>query len=197
MQLLAHALLVAGVATAVMIGWEMVAPPRDSQTTVQAMTPVQPTPRPRPSFATVVKPFGASVRVAPSLDALGLHNVPCGTALQVVNVDRGWIKVRVDAGVGWISAGRVALGSGPAAVDCSGKRFLDPTADAWAFAPAGCLSLKTRPSPDADELACVGNSHIFSIVDGPFDPGTGEDWFKVTSNTTGTGWVVAESLYPL
>jgi hypothetical protein len=34
------------------------------------------------------------------------------------------------------------------------------------------------------------------IVDGPFDPGTGEDWFEVYSASTGTGWALAEYLYP-
>ena len=45
-------------------------------------------------------------------------------------------------------------------------------------------------------LDCVYNGHSYAIVDGPFDPGTGEDWIKVTSPTTGTGWALAENLYP-
>ena len=43
----------------------------------------------------------------------------------------------------------------------------------------------------------MANGHDYTVIDGPFDPGTGEDWFKVTSLTTGPGWALAEYLYPI
>jgi hypothetical protein len=57
--------------------------------------------------------------------------------------------------------------------------------------------LRSRPSREAAVLDCVYNGHTYMIVDGPFEPGTGEDWIKVTSPTTGTGWALADHLFPV
>jgi hypothetical protein len=193
-QHLAHALIVASFATVILVGRTMTEPPR--------VPDAQPTPAPTVTrapaiYATVVKSFGASLRVAPSQEAASLFNVACGAVMQALLIERGWVKVRTDVGMGWIGASRVAVANGPAAADCSGHRFLYPTGAAWTLVRSGCLGLRVRPSDDANEIACVGNGHIFSTVDGPFDTGTDGDWFKVSSPTTGTGWVPAETLYPL
>jgi hypothetical protein len=196
MQLLAHALIVASVATAILIARSAVEVHTAPSPPIAAPAPaVATTPAPA-IYATVVKPFGASIRVAPSLEAAGLYNVSCGAVLPALAIERGWVKVQTEVGVGWIGASRVAVGNGPAATGCSSHRFLYPTADARASVSSGCLRLQPRPSLDDADLACVGNGHVFSVVDGPVDPGTGEDWFKVSSPTTGTGWVPAEHLYP-
>ena len=146
--------------------------------------------------ATVVKPFGASIRVAPSADAPAMFNAPCGSNWPVVAVESGWVKVKTDAGNGWIGGGRVSMLSSAQAVDCSNRRFIYATAEVWTLVPSGCLDVRSRPSREAASLACVSNGHIFTVVDGPFDPGTGEDWFRVTSSSTGTGWTLADNLYP-
>jgi hypothetical protein len=194
MQHLTQALIVASFATVILVGRTMIEPPRVAEP--------QPTPAPTVTrapaiYATVVKPFGAAIRVAPSQEAASLFNVACGEVMQALLIERGWVKVRTEVGVGWIGASRVAVANGPASVDCSGHRFLYPPGAAWTLVHSGCLGLRVRPSEDADEIACVGNGHIFSMVDGPFDPGSGGDWFRVSSPTTGTGWVPAETLYPL
>jgi hypothetical protein len=193
-QHVAHALIVAGFATAILVGRSMIEPPRAPEA---SPTPAPTVTRAPAIYATVVKRFGAAIRVAPSQEAATLLNVACGAVMQALLIERGWVKVRTDAGDGWIGASRLAVANGPASVDCSGHRFLYPTGDAWTLVRSGCQGLRVRPSDDADEIACVGNGHIFSMVDGPFDPGTGGDWFKVSSPTTGTGWVPAETLYPL
>jgi hypothetical protein len=127
--------------------------------------------------ATVVKSFGASIRVAPSADAPVMFNAPCGTSWPVVSVERGWVKVKTDAGNGWIGGGRVSIVGGAQPADCSEKRFISTTAEVWTLVPSGCLDLRGRPSREAASIACVGNGHLFTVVDGPFDPGSGEDWF--------------------
>ena len=60
----------------------------------------------------------------------------------------------------------------------------------------GCLVLRSRPDTDAPGLACVEDSHRYAVLDGPFDPGSGDDWFRVSSPETGSGWAPAEHLYP-
>jgi hypothetical protein len=202
MQRLLYALLVTVFAAAMLtIARADAAPPdtADRAASMRASSSVQAEPSPQPAvrFATVVKPFGASIRVAPSLDAARLSNAACGALLPVSTVRSGWVKVRTPAGDGWIGVGRVTVSDAPISVDCAARRFLDQAADARTFVPGACAALQARPSHDAVALDCVENGHRFTVVDGPFDPGTGEDWFKVTSPPTGTGWLLAEHLYPV
>ena len=58
------------------------------------------------------------------------------------------------------------------------------------------MSLRDEPARDAAIDACVQNGYQYQIINGPFDPGTGEDWFVVYSQGTGSGWALAEYLYP-
>jgi hypothetical protein len=148
-------------------------------------------------FARVVKPFGASVRALPSSETAVLFNTRCGDTWPVLAVERGWVKVRTEAGAGWIGGSRVVVSSSPPAVDCSEARFIAPTGYASTFVPTGCLSLRSRPAADAPMLDCVNNGHVYAVLDGPFDPGSGDDWFRVSSPGTGTGWALAKHLYPI
>ena len=47
-------------------------------------------------------------------------------------------------------------------------------------------SLRATPSREGAIRACVKNDHQYLVTDGPYDPGSGEDWFKVTSPSTGS-----------
>jgi len=195
MQLAIHAFVLASIASIVLVGKTLTEPVGPAP--VHELVPVATASAPAPSYATVVKPFGASVRVAPSWEAVGLYNAACGMSVPVAAVDGGWVKIHSEGKVGWIAASRVVLGTEPIAVDCADQPFLHASTEASTFSPTGCLSLRSRPSPEAAELACVGNGHVYAVVDGPFDPGAGGDWFRVSSPTTGTGWVQANYLHPL
>jgi hypothetical protein len=194
MQLAIHALMLATIAAAVMVGKSLVVPADPAP--VQEPEPAAIVSTPTPAYATVAKPFGASVRVAPSWEAAGLYNAACGMTMPVASAEGGWVKIHTEGKVGWVAASRVVLGDGPAPVDCADQHRLFASAEASTFSPNGCLSLRSRPSPEAAELACVGNGHVYAMVDGPFDPGAGGDWFRVSSPTTGTGWVPADHLHP-
>ena len=146
--------------------------------------------------ASVVKANGAALRVAPSSEAAPLGISDCGDIWPVLAVDGGWVKVKTFGGVAWIGGARVSVGSEGTQPACSDARPFLIGGSATTFVSAGCLSLRTRPSREANVLDCVNNGHVYSVVDGPFDPGTGEDWIKVTSANTGTGWALAEHLYP-
>jgi hypothetical protein len=182
-----HAIIVATVAAAVLISRAHAEAPWQPETNARGLT----------LYATVFKEFGAAIRVAPAADAPAMFNTTCGGIWPVIVVEGGWVKIRTEVGAGWIGGGRVVVSTLPRSVDCSGERFLYPTAEAWTYSPVGCLSLQSRPTDEASTISCVGNGHVYSVVDGPFDPGTGQDWFKVTSPTTGTGWAPAEHLFPL
>ena len=147
-------------------------------------------------YATVIRPFGATVRVLPATDATALFNAPCGTVLPVLSVDRGWVKVDTASGAGWIGGSRVHVSSTPPAVDCSEARSIVPTGTAETIVSDGCLDLRIRPADDAPSVSCVENGHLYAVIDGPFDPGSGDDWFRVSSPGTGSGWALAEHLYP-
>lgn len=42
---------------------------------------------------------------------------------------------------------------------------------------------------------CVRNFHDYTVINGPIEV-AGEDWFGVTSRSTGSGWVLAMYLLP-
>lgn len=146
-------------------------------------------------YARVMKPYGAAIRVAPSSDATIMFHKPCGDLWPVLAQQGGWVRIQTDAGAGWVGGARVAVGSPPPWADCSNARFLFTTGYVTTFVPTGCLSLRDQPSRQAAILACVPNGHVYLVTDGPFDPGTGEDWFEVYSPSTGSGWALADHLY--
>lgn len=146
--------------------------------------------------ATVIKPNGAALRVAPSSEAAPLGISDCGDIWPVLAVDSGWVKIKTFGGVAWIGGAQVSVAGQDAQPVCSDARPFLIGGSATTFVSTGCMSLRTRPSREANLLDCVNNGHVYSIVDGPFDPGTDEDWIKVTSPSTGTGWALAEHLYP-
>lgn len=210
MRQLRHALVVAvsaAVVLVVVVRAESLAHPRGespsqaravapqavpAESTLQAAAGLQ-----RPVlYARVTKRFGASIRTVPSSEAAIVFNTRCGDVWPVLKVERGWVKVRTETGTGWIGGSRVVVSSTSPTVDCSEARFVFPTGHASTSVPTGCLSLRSRPAADAPILSCVGNGHVYAVLDGPFDPGSGGDWFRVTSPGTGSGWALAEHLYP-
>lgn len=149
----------------------------------------------RQMYATVVRDYGAAIRVAPSSDAPIMFNTGCGDIWPVLTTSGGWVKISTDVGSGWIGGSRVVVSTSPASVECVDARFIAPTQYVKTYVASGCLSLRATASPEAAILACVKNEHRYLVVDGPYDPGTGEEWFKVTSSSTGSGWVLADHLY--
>jgi len=155
------------------------------------VTAVRATPQAR-----IIKPFGAAFRAAPSSDSAVLASLACGAVLRVIGFEDGWVQVLYDDKPGWVGGGRVAVGTPPAPADCDGGYPFWVGQYVGTFVETGCLSLRAAPSRDAQMLACVGSGHEYEIVDGPFDPGTGEDWYAVYSRSTGSGWVLARYLIP-
>lgn len=90
----------------------------------------------------------------------------------------------------------MAVGSPPPSADCSGGLSLSVGQPVRTYVPSGCLSLRATPSRSAAMLTCVENGWGYQIVNGPVDPGTGEDWFEVYNSRTGSGWVLADHLLP-
>ena len=146
-------------------------------------------------YATVVREYGAAIRVGPSSDSPIMFSTGCGDIWPVLEAAGGWVKVSTDAGSGWIGGGRVVVSIATAFADCSVARFIYPTSYVTTYVETGCLSLRATPSREGAIRACVKNDHQYLVVDGPYDPGAGEDWFKVTSPSTGSGWVLAEHIY--
>jgi hypothetical protein len=144
--------------------------------------------------ARVVKPFGAAVRSAPSGDASVLFVAACNERFPLLDIRQGWYQV---SGGGWIGGGRLVAGADPPFADCGGGFTFQIGQPVGTSVATGCLSLRTEPSREAAILHCVANGHRYEVVNGPLDPGTGEDWFVVRSPSTGRGWVLAEHLYPL
>jgi hypothetical protein len=147
-------------------------------------------------YATVDRRFGAAIRVAPSSDADKLENAACGESWPVLATNGGWVEVDTEVGIGWVGGARVQISSSPLTIDCSDSRVFPVDGPATTYVASGCLSLRSRPSSDAPILACVDNGHVYTVIDGPVDPGSGDDWIRVSSRSTGSGWVLAEHLYP-
>ena len=147
--------------------------------------------------ARVIKPFGAALRTDPSSDAPVIESLQCGDILPVIGFENGRVQVLDGDTEGWVGGGRVSVGTPPAQTTaCHTSRALYVGEDVVTDVDSGCLSLRATPSREARMLGCVKNNHVYGIVDGPIDPGTGKDWFQVYSASTGAGWSTAEYLYP-
>jgi len=144
----------------------------------------------------VTKPYGAAIRTAPSSNADVLITAACNDAFEVLEMRGGWYLVEYPGVArGWIGAGRVSALSGgyPPVVECGrGVTFQVGNIVAPSVA-RGCLSLRRAPSRQAHIDACVGNDARYVIYNGPFDPGTGEDWYYLVSPYNG-GWALADYL---
>ena len=182
---LLHALMAATIALAVLV----------SPARAQMLGLAQESQQRAGLYATVVRDYGAAVRVGPSSDAPIVFNTACDEVWPVLATQGGWVHVRTSSGSGWIGGARVVVSSSPAFEDCSEARFLFPTGYVTTCVPTGCLRLRAAPSREAAIQACVSNGHRCLVVDGPFDPGTGEDWFRVSSPSTGAGRVLADHIY--
>ena len=146
-------------------------------------------------FARVTKPFGASVRVAAVVR--GGDHVQHALRRRLAGAERSSAAgsrsgprpgPAGSAAAGWSSAARRRP------VDCSEARVhlpdglrLDVRAD----------RLPEPPQPTRRRRADPGlrrQRTRYAVLDGPFDPGSGDDWFRVTSPSTGSGWALAEHL---
>lgn len=159
--------------------------------------------QPTTGYARVIRPYGAAVRVAPDGDAANLYNAACNETFPIVGRSGDWYEVypgqsQLGAATGWVGGGRVRTGAYayPSSVDCGGAPTFYAGQYVGTYVESGCLSLRAAPSRRAEILSCVDNHHLYQVDNGPFDPGTGEDWFQVGSRATGTGWVLARHLYP-
>jgi hypothetical protein len=153
-----------------------------------------------PSAVTVIKRFGAALRVAPSSDARVKTMLGCGAYLHVIGGNAGWYKVRyVDAvtplETGWVGKARVGDKNTPLTAICANAITFNIGQRVYTKVASGCLSLRVTPSRSAVYHYCVANYHEYVIVNGPIGVGA-DDWFEVTSGSTGTGWGLAQYLRP-
>ena len=147
-------------------------------------------------FARIAKPYGAALHSSPATNAEIAGSRPCGDVLPVLGESGGWVKVWTGATEAWVGGSRVTVGAPPPPADCDGGRFMEVGESVTTYVPTGCLSLREEPSRNAAIDACVQNGYQYQIINGPVDPGTGEDWFGVYSQVTGSGWTLAEYLFP-
>ncbi len=153
-----------------------------------------------PSAVTVIRRYGAALRVAPSSDARVKTMLGCGAYLQVIGGNAGWYLVRyVDAvtplETGWVGKARVGDKNTPLTVICANAVKFNIGQHVYTKVASGCLSLRVIASRSALYHYCVANYHDYVIVNGPVGVGA-DDWFQVTSRSTGTGWALAQYLRP-
>ncbi len=156
-----------------------------------------------PAKLVVFERFGAAMHTAPSSDASVVSTAPCGVALRVLGVSSGWYRVSFDGGragfsrtyTGWIGGSRVADIAAPPTYDCTDSYIFQPNQHGYSYVQSGCLSLRTYASRQAPYHYCVKNFHDYTAINGPISVGS-DDWFEVTSPSTGSGWVIAAYLLP-
>lgn len=150
-----------------------------------------------PEAVVVIKQYGAALHIAPASDADSLETASCGEVFPVIDAVQGWYEVVYDANgdTAWVGGARVGDANNPPIFDCTDATTFQPGDTVGTAVVNGCLSLRYSPSRDAGYDYCVGNGHLYTILNGPVDV-NGEDWFDVTSASTGEGWVLAQYLYP-
>lgn len=153
-----------------------------------------------PASLVVIRRFGAALRSSPSSDARVLAMLGCGASMQVVGANAGWYYVAYTDAVtlttrGWVGAARVADANNPPAYSCNGAITFRIGEHVYTKVRSGCLSLRVTPSRSAVYTHCVANYHEYAILNGPLGVGA-DDWFKVFSPSTGSGWALAQYLFP-
>ena len=153
-----------------------------------------------PSAVTVIKRFGAALRVAPRSSARVSKMLSCGAYLQVLGAQGGWYYVSYLDDVtptthGWVGAARVGDPNTPLTPICFNAVTFLIGHHVYTKVASGCLSLRVSPSRSAPYNHCVSNYHDYVIINGPIGVGN-DDWFQVTSRSTGTGWALAQYLRP-
>jgi hypothetical protein len=148
-----------------------------------------------PQKLIIYKRFGAALRKSPSSNARIVRVLPCGQDLAVVKANQGWYYVDVGPYEGWVGGARVADENNPPAYDCTDAYTFQMHQRAYSYVRTGCLSLRVTPSRNAVYHYCVANYHNYVVTNGPIEV-AGEDWFQVTSPSTGAGWSLAVYLLP-
>jgi hypothetical protein len=149
----------------------------------------------QPSAVVVVKQYGAALRVAPSSEADIVVTASCGETLSVVSARDGWYEVYTRAQYLWVGGARVADVARPPAFSCREAVTFQVFDTVETFVVTGCLSLRAFASRTAPFEYCVTNGHRYTILNGPIEV-AGEDWFEVWSAETGSGWVLAQFIFP-
>jgi Bacterial SH3 domain len=147
------------------------------------------------SSVVVTMPFGAALRYSPSSDADVYYTAACGDTFRVVDSSNGWYEVNAGGTFVWVGGARVANAASPGRYSCAGGRTFQIGDGVITRVQSGCLSLRYTPSRSAGYDSCVENGHYYVIQNGPLEV-NGEDWFDVWSPSTGSGWSLAEFLYP-
>jgi hypothetical protein len=168
---------------------------------------LEPTPQPTATnppplrWATVMRRYGAALRTAPSSDAPIMAVVGCGEALVIVReTTGGWLEVGNSAGssagsrMGYVGAGRVAVGTQRATPDCRGAVTFSPNSVAVAVNATNCVGVRSSRSVDAPPLGCYPNGSRFQVLNGPISDSGDEDWFYVRANQSVAGWARADYL---
>ena len=186
-------------ATASPVPVSIAAPPVAPDVSAQSPASAQNPPPPQGQLV-VTEKYGAALRDTPSSDAHIITIVACSTRLQALSESSGWFSVEANLGPAgsfqaWVGGARVASSGAVAPPDCSGALTFEPGEQVLTQVPTGCLSLRSTPSSSAPFSQCVSNGHVYTILNGPVS-GDDEDWFEVTSPSTGSGWVVAQYLLP-
>lgn len=148
-----------------------------------------------PGTLVVIKHFGAALRSAPSSSATIGTVLTCGATLRVEDAAGGWYHVSIENYDGWVGGARVADASNPPAYDCTDAYTFQPRQHGYSYVTTGCLSLRTAASRRAAYRYCVRNFHDYTVLNGPIEV-AGEDWFQVSSRSTGSGWALAVYLLP-
>jgi hypothetical protein len=144
-----------------------------------------------PADLVVIKRFGAALRRTPSSAARIVRVMPCGQTLAVSGANQGWYRVYVGPYEGWVGGARVADAANPPPYDCTDAYTFQMGQHVYSYVRTGCLSLRVSPSRQAAYYHCVANFHAYTVINGPIAV-AGEDWFAVTSSSTGSGWSLAQ-----
>jgi hypothetical protein len=150
----------------------------------------------QPPAVVVIKQYGAALRVAPSSEAEIVVTASCGETLSVVGSQDGWYEVYSRAQYLWVGGARVADAARPPQFSCREAVTFQVFDTVETFVVTGCLSLRAYASRNAPFEHCVTNGHRYTILNGPIEV-AGEDWFEVWSGETGSGWVLAQFIFPM
>lgn len=167
-------------------------------------------PADQPTYARVIKRYGAAVREDSTLDAPIILAARCNESFLVVGSNGPWRQIFQVVGrpdedtvdedddiFGWIQLDHLALGPDPAPVECADAQGHRTGQKVESYTDGGCLALRSEASDVAGASECRPDGVHYEVMTSPTG-GPSDEWYELRPTTGGpNGWARGGALIPV
>lgn len=160
------------------------------------------------TFARVIRRFGAAMRESSEASSPAIYRAVCNDVFLVVGDNGPWRQVFMVVGLpdeqtededndlfGWMRDEHLAVGPGPASVDCQTAAGYSVGGGVESWTDLGCLSLRTVPDGSGVQSECRPDGVVYQVVTGPLFSAN-EDWYELQPPGGARGWAPGALILP-